>query len=291
VALAARACASIEEASMKTKKMLLISLCLPLTALAAPPQFTVTDLGPANRPGEGLLWHGIQGQTENYLPSLGGTPVSNVVYEMIGQSAVGSSEVDPNGRQFHAALWPSSGSVIDLGVLPGAVGDVTDDGPQSIAYGFNSVGDVVGISQTAFAPADSSDAYRVWHAFLWNNGAMRDLGTLAIPNSDPNISQGYTSDNYASQAEGVNGFHEVVGMSQAISSADNSVLWRAFYYADGTMYNLSFLLSGAPSSLRLTEAMGIDCQGNISAVGVDLNTNAVHSYLLTRVGSARNCAP
>ena len=120
---------------------------------------------------------------------------------------------------------------------------------------------------------------------------MHDLGTLAIPSSNPQVSQGFTADNYSSQAEGVNDFREIVGTSQAISSADNSVLQRAFYYADGTMYNLSFFLSGAPSSLRLTDASGIDCQGNIAAIGIDLNTGAVHSYLLTRVGAARNCPP
>src|SRR6185312_3204167 len=122
---------------MTAKKILLFSFCFPLPALAAP-QFTVTDLGPANRAGGGLLWHGVQGQTKNYLPSLGGMPVNNVVYEMFGSTGVGSSEVDPEGRQVHAALWPAAGSVTDLGVLPGAQGDVTDDGPQSFAYALNS---------------------------------------------------------------------------------------------------------------------------------------------------------
>ena len=278
---------------MNAKNILLLSVCLPLPALAAP-QFTVTDLGPANRAGGGLLWHGVAGQAENYLPSLGGMPITNVVYQEFGSLRVGSSEVDPEGRQVHAALWQSASSggftVTDLGVLPGATGDVTDDGPQSFAYALNSAGDVVGASQTAF-PATSSDAYTVYHAFLWNSGAMRDLGTLAIPNSNPQISHGFTSDNYSSQGEGVNDSHEVVGTSQAISSADNSTLQRAFYYADGTLYNLSFLLSGAPASLRLTDATGIDCQGNIAAVGTDLNTGATHSYLLTRVGAPRSCPP
>ena len=135
---------------MNAKKILLVSLCLPLPVLAAP-QFTVTDLGPANRAGGGLLWHGVLGQTENYLPSLGGMPISNIVYQQFGSTRVGSSEVDPEGRQVHAALWPpASNTVTDLGVLPGATGDVTDDGPQSFAYALNSVGDIVGASQTGF---------------------------------------------------------------------------------------------------------------------------------------------
>ncbi len=275
---------------MNAKKILLFSLCLPLPVLATP-QFTVTDLGPI-RAGGALFWHGIESQTKNNFASLGGTPTDNEVYQLFTSAGVGSSEIDPDGRQFHAALWQATGNgnidvystVTDLGVLPGAHGDVDDDGPQSVAYAMNSVGDIVGWSDTGYKPASRSGAYVTSHAFLWNSGVMTDLGTLAIPSSDPQISQGYTSDNYFSDAEGVNDFHEVVGRSDAIASADGSTLQRAFYYANGTMYNLSFFLSGAPSSLRLTEAVSIDCQGNIAAIGAD-----GHSYLLTRVGPPRAC--
>jgi probable HAF family extracellular repeat protein len=108
---------------------------------------------------------------------------------------------------------------------------------------------------------------------------MQDLGTLA-------------DNSYGSTAEAVNDSHEVVGHSQALSSADGTVLTRAFLYANGTMYNLSFFLVNAPT-IRLTDATAINCQGNISAVGYDttIGTDHPHSYLLIRQGSARNCPP
>jgi probable HAF family extracellular repeat protein len=269
---------------MNTKKILLFSLCIPLPALADP-QFTVTDLGPI-QPGGALFWHADESQTENGWASLGGTPINNQVYQKFGGSGVGSSVVDPDGTQVHAAQWTDPNTVIDLGVLPNARGDVGTDGPQSVAYAMNSLGDVVGWSQTDQTAYFLSGSYFTSHAFLLSNGVMHDLGTLAILSSDPMISHGYSGANFFSYAEGVNDMDEVVGSSNAISSADGSVLQRAFYYANGTMYNLSFFLSGAPGNLRLTEAVSIDCQGNIAAIGADN-----HSYLLTRVGPPRNCAP
>jgi probable HAF family extracellular repeat protein len=281
---------------MNTKKILLFSLLAPLPAIAGP-QFTVIDLGPMDRPGAGLFWHVIQGQTDSRLASLVAAPINNVAYQLFGLTGVGSSEVDPGGNQVHAALWQptSSGNattVTDLGVLPDADGDPDTAGPQSAAYAMNSIGDIVGWSQTDNVYAYSgSGFYHVYHAFLWNGGVMHDLGTLAIPNPDPQISHGYGSANYSSLAEGVNDFHEVVGWANSISSATNDTLKRAFYYANGTMYNLTYFLSGAPGTLRLTEALSIDCQGNIAALGFDMNGGGTHSYLLTRVGAARTCQP
>src|SRR3954447_2074857 len=60
-------------------------------------------------------------------------------------------------------------SITDLGTLPG--GGYSYD---SYAYGINDRGQVVGESRTASARA---------HAFLWQRGKMRDLGTLSGHNS------------------------------------------------------------------------------------------------------------
>ena len=54
------------------------------------------------------------------------------------------------------------------------------------------------------------------------------------------------------------------------------------------MYNLTFYLVGGPTVL-LSEAMAIDCQGNIAAVGVPAAGGSEHSYLLLRQGTRRNC--
>src|SRR5258708_17743014 len=68
----------------------------------------------------------------------------------------------PSGR---AQAIPPRYTLTDLGTL---------GGKQSIAYGINAKGQVVGSADTTaslvlgFSP----------HAFLWENGTMTDLGTL-----------------------------------------------------------------------------------------------------------------
>jgi probable HAF family extracellular repeat protein len=267
-----------------------LSLLVGLSALVTPvqgqtPQFTVTDLGALNQPGGGLGWRLIQFQNGNYLPSLGGTGGSNAVYASYPFLAVGSSWAPgPDGGSVeHAALWrwdTGTWTVTDIGVLPGAVSANPDAvGPYSAAVGVNGVGDVVGYSDTAYEANHPGAPLVASHAFLWNNGVIHDLGTLA-------------NDTYNSTAEAVNDSHEVVGSSQAVSSADGSVLNRAFFYANGTMYNLSFFLVNA-ATIRLTDATAISCQGNISAVGYDTTVGAdhPHAYLLIRQGPARTCPP
>ncbi len=46
----------------------------------------------------------------------------------------------------------------------------TLDGTGSVAFGINTAGQVVGESQISGVAA--------WHAFLWQDGTMQDLGTL-----------------------------------------------------------------------------------------------------------------
>jgi hypothetical protein len=81
----------------------------------------------------------------------------------------------------------------------------------------------------------------------------------------------------------------VVGTSNAILTADHSVVSRAFLYVGGAIYNLYFQVIKPPTNIRLTDASGINCQGNIAATGVDLDDGNYHAYLLTRQGPPRNC--
>lgn len=261
-----------------------VSTMMASASLAANPQFSVIDLGPTDLPGGTLNWANVpapQNGGDQNLPSLGGG--GNVYYGVFfyGQTSLtfGQSMLadNPNcaGGATHAALW-LNGSVTDLGTIATNPNNCPSGMPPfSSAYGANTVGDVVGVSDI---DADAPQQFRLQaHAFLWNGGVMHDLGTLA-------------GSAYGSEALGVNDSHEVVGTSDAIRTSDGAQLTRAFLYANGTLLDLSFFLVSAPS-LRLTSATAIDCQGNIAAVGSDMNGDEsnVHEYLLVRQGAARSC--
>jgi probable HAF family extracellular repeat protein len=244
----------------------------------------VTDLGSTTIAGSGLIWQVPQGTAAppNFpsTPSLAGYPcfstATNEIYAQYGNEAVGTTCLTGPGT--HAAVWTwTAGSnpvLKDLGALPGAISGPSTDGPVSEAHGFNSVGDIVGASDSQYSEY-RNDFNAAYHAFLYNNGVMKDLGSLA-------------GVNFSSEANSVNDSHEIVGATNTISSVDGSILSRAFLYANGTMYNLSFYEVGGPTVL-LTDALSIDCQGNIAAVGTPASGGTTHAYLLVRQGTARTC--
>jgi probable HAF family extracellular repeat protein len=165
--------------------------------------------------------------------------------------------------------------VTDLGLLPNAMANGTF--PVSNAFSLNRVGSVVGQSDTQYQSNAPFQSGFTAHGFLWNNGTMTDLGTIA-------------GNNYSSSAEGVNDSDEVVGWTNTISSVNGQILTRAFVDVSGTMYNLTFYLVGGPTVL-LSEATAIDCQGNISAIGTPASGGSTHTYLLVRQGTPRTNCP
>lgn len=113
----------------------------------------------------------------------------------------------------------------DLGTLGGS---------YSFAFGISPLGDVVGTSATA----GGTD-----HAFLWRNGIMTDLGTLAGGSG-------------TSAARAVNRHGEVVGSSTTPDGQDRAFLWR-----EGVMIDLGT----------------IDGSGNSSAYGINRRSQVVGS--------------
>ena len=112
-------------------------------------------------PVRAVLWRG--GAVID-LGSLGGS-LNNFPFDINNQDeVVGDSDLAGDTTQ-HAFLWTNQDGMQDLGVLPGD----TDSSTESI----NNRGRVAGVSYTTVSS----------RAFLWQNGVMTDLNTLACPGS------------------------------------------------------------------------------------------------------------
>jgi probable HAF family extracellular repeat protein len=209
----------------------------------------------------------------------------------------------------HAFLWTptrpnaSTGSMIDLGTLPG--------GDYSQAYGINDQGQVTGWSVVG------SES----HAFLWtpsttrgSSGTMVDLGALpdggyslgwrvnaagivagsantadgqehaavspGLPGCIAAAGSGFcdlgTLGGTASVAYGINSRGQVVGY------AENRVGYaRAFIYTDGRMHDLNTLLAKNPKHMKVQVAYAINTRGQIA--GVAAVGSEGHAFLLTPV--------
>ena len=88
-----------------------------------------------------------------------------------------TGEIDPltGAWSAHAVLWKSR-ELIDLGTLGGF---------QSLAVSVNDVGQVVGFSTINADPDSFSFLGTPIHPFIWENGRMRDIGTLGGPDALP----------------------------------------------------------------------------------------------------------
>ena len=99
------------------------------------------------------------------IGTLGGKFGSGISVSEVGE-VVGWSTT-PGDQVIHGFRWTHAG-MRDLGVLPGKL--------CSVAYAVNSIGEIVGASDTDCAHGDSS-------AFLWGNGSLIDLNTFVAPTS------------------------------------------------------------------------------------------------------------
>jgi probable HAF family extracellular repeat protein len=213
----------------------------------------------------GVLWE------YPYPPGYGtSTAIAiNNLGHVTGVSDAGEG-TDPNtavSYGIHAFLYNGTGNQ-DLGALA-LSGDGSDD---SEGAGINDLDEVVGTSTTAIAARNSlnqpcADCGVASHAFLWHAGKMQDLGNLAsIPGWD-------------SKADSISNSGEIVGWSDSIVNGQST--HRAFLYVSGQMLNLQFYVYDRNPDVRLTEAVGINCEGWIVANGFNVNSPDVNrAYLL-----------
>jgi probable HAF family extracellular repeat protein len=215
------------------------------------------------------------------LGTLGGRVSRAYDINSAGQ-VVGEAEL-PDGT-LRAFLYDPQGGMRDLGTLSGSADD------HSSAYAINNVGQVVGQSHTAL---------ETFHACLWENGAVRDLGSLpgypysaATDINDTGQVVGWsmsetlifntptpmraflcedgvmrdlgTLGGTCAQALEINNAGAVVGWSWTGDDPETS---RAFLYTDGALLDLNSLLPPG-SGWTLLEARAINDMGQIVGVGV-----------------------
>ena len=151
-------------------------------------------------------------------------------------------------------LW-QDGRVTDLGSL---------GGPHCRPTALNASDQVVGSSTYRSIPRGIAPLY-LSHAFLWQEGQMRDLGALGAGRN--------------SEALGLNAKGDVVGWSN--TQADDGPLGHrraAFLCQGGTMLDLNRQLP-PDSGWALTEARAINDRGQV--VGVGLRDGQPRGFLLT----------
>jgi probable HAF family extracellular repeat protein len=222
----------------------------------------------------GVLW--VDPALPDYASST--ATAINSMDHVAGFSDAGEGTDPSTARPFgqHAFLY-SGGKMLDLGALALSK-DGSDD---SEAYGVNDQDEVVGTSTTAIAALNSlgqpcADCGVASHAFLWRAGKMTDLGNLAgIAGWD-------------SKADAINNEGEIVGWSEV--NVSGTATHRAFLYVGGRMLNLQSYVFNPDPNVRLTEAVGINCQGWIVANGFNMTTPSVNRvYLLIPRGLPRSC--
>jgi probable HAF family extracellular repeat protein len=234
--------------------VVLVALLLAASAFAAPPMYSVTDLGVLGTPV--INSRGVVGglRTTNsgatfdlmiysngvtaYLGTLPGSPINAFVQSInsSGQLVGYDSFLAAAPGLFHGFLWDGS-TLSEMGTLGGT---------NCEAYGINDSGQVAGFSETAAGTN---------HAFLFSNGTMNDLGVLARGT----VSMGF----------GLNNAGQVVGSASTVGQE----FFNAFLYKDGTMNGLGTLGGGR------CEAHGINDSGQIIGWGTSRSSGYTHGFL------------
>jgi hypothetical protein len=263
----------------------------------ASPLYTITDLGSMTK-GE-LIWDDPALKAFDFQSSIG--PDRSITAQT--DAAQVGAELPPSsnntiGIHGYIHYFSQPGVYKDLGTLVTLSNGTPAD---SFAVGLSPGLLIHGNYVTGFADTDTPiDAPNtlsccVDHAFLSQaSGPLIDLGTLS---GDSGLN---------SVGSGVNDWGEVVGYSQIYTTPTGNqgpmLVSRAFLLTGrngnsiGKLYNITFYTGQKVINIKLTNALAINCQGSIAAVGIDMrdpgppdHVSPQHQYLLTRVGPPRVC--
>lgn len=205
-----------------------------LNAIEENPDFAQVMTGlPAATQARAFLWH--NGSMQD-LGTLGGNDASAAVVNEKGQVAGYSfTNTTPNDTTgiptVHPFLW-KNGMMRDLGSLGGTL---SVPGSFNLAPGGQVLNDSGNVAGTSMLAGDE-----VWHAFVWSNGTMIDLGTLG----------GSTSD-----AVAINNKGQVIGRAKV---TDTPFVRHAFVWEKGEMTDL-----GAVTPCTRSTAISINSAGQI----------------------------
>jgi probable HAF family extracellular repeat protein len=217
-----------------------------------------------------VVTHGFRfpNQLNGNLPALTNGVSSAAHWASANGLVAGGSEngetdpLDPGFPEVRAVLWDNSANVMDLGTLPGG-------GYESSAHSVNSRGQVVGwalnTTSDPYSLAELGSVYDFYEpvypyqtrAFLWENGAMQDLGTL-------------TSDGTDAMGFAINEAGEIIGISYT-NSTPNPIATRCSYaYPDP---NLSLMPTQEPFLWENGTMISLKSLGGTCGWARDLNSH------------------
>ena len=238
------------------------------------------------------------------LGTLDGPDLPSNSFSMNNRHQIAGGSFRADGT-FHAVLWQDL-QINDLGTL---------GGPNSLAFGMNDNGQIIGVSEYndvinpifGFAPYDP---------VIWDKGVITDIGPgpegsfggdgfdinnrgqavgrIVIPDPvelavghaflwesgvmrDLGVPAGLGDDN--SEANKLNNNGQIVGDS-GIGFSESYVSDHALLWQDGEWADLNTLIP-AGSGYQLIVANDINARGQIVVVAVDQGTGNVHAVLLT----------